>query len=322
MSLRQLYPVVGLRMSTRSISRSCVKFQEVVQDIRLDDQGRPMVPVDLKERIAKRKVRIDIPSIAQSSLLNQYESQRLRVVPKLKTFFGGNPAHEENMNRLNAILRKYINLPTRLVGSEELLTSKFIGIETYRDMCQSGTRLKEIHYKELTTLLNRLRAIDLELMPTEVKAVLNEFQSKSSIFTKISKQTKTLDEFGRAEAVGKRKCAVANILLVKGEGESMINGQSMVKYFPDITHRKRVVYPFQVIAQEGNYNIFATVTGGGISAQAEAIMYGIAKALVIHNPLLKPRLYKAGLMTRDARIVERKKPGKVKARKAPTWVKR
>lgn len=322
MSLRPLYGVPGLRILSRSFSRTCIKFQEPVEDLRVDDQGRPLIPPLLKERIAKSKVRIDIPATAQTSLLNQYESQRLRVVPTLKTFFGGNPSHEENINRLNAIVRKYINLPTRVVGSEELLNSKFIGIDAYREICQSGTRLKETHYKELTTLLNRLRQIDLELMPAEVKAILDEFKSSSSIFTQVIKKTKTLDEFGRAEAVGKRKCAVANILLVKGEGESLINGQSLVKYFPDVTHRKRISYPFQVIAQEGNYNIFATVTGGGVAAQAEAVMYGIAKALVIHNPLLKPRLYKAGLMTRDTRIVERKKPGLVKARKAPTWVKR
>jgi small subunit ribosomal protein S9 len=323
MSVRQLTNVTGLRVFSRRLTCGKILFQNNnIEDIRVDETGRPLIPASLKERINKSRVRIDIKPVVTNETIQQYEQERLRVVPSLKTFFGGNPIHEDNINQLNAIIRKYINLPTRVVDNEELRTSKFISIETYREMCQSGTRLKDIHYKELTSLLHRLRTIDLQLMPEEVKQVLKKFQSKSSILTKQAKTLKTLDEFGRANAMGKRKTSVATISLTKGDGESMINGKSLVEYFPDLTHRKRIAYPFQVVAQEGKYNIFATVSGGGISSQAEAIMYGISKALIIHNPLLKPRLYKAGLMTRDARVVERKKPGKVKARKSPTWVKR
>lgn len=320
MSIRPIHRAIGGRIIGRSLHSSSIIAQEL--DIRLDVQGRPEISEGLKHRIEKRKARIDIPATAPNLSLNALELERTRIVPKLKTFFGGNPTHEENINILNGVLRKYVNIPTRLVSAQELANSKFIGFEEYRKLCLSGTRLKPTHHKELLHVLNRLRIMDNELMPEEVRTVLDKFKAKSSVLTQVAKKLKTLDEFGKADAVGKRKTSVAEVSLVKGTGETLINGKSIINYFPEIVHRKRILYPFEVIAQEGQYNLFAKVSGGGISGQAEAIMYGIAKALIIHNPLLKPRLYKAGLMTRDTRIVERKKPGLVKARKAPTWVKR
>ncbi|QEL58063.1 hypothetical protein CJJ09_000094 [Candidozyma auris] len=176
--------------------------------------------------------------------------------------------------------------------------TQWISFEEYKEKAQSG-RIKVRHYEELVSKLNELRGIQTELMPHDVIATLKEF-TRSTSDEKVAAQrfVKTLDEFGRANTVGKRKDAVANISMVRGEGLIL------------------------VVAQESKYNIFITCHGGGVSGQAEASMYGIAKALVVFNPMLKPRLRKAGLMTRDSRVVERKKPGKVKARKSPTWVKR
>ncbi|KAI5954681.1 MRPS9 [Candida jiufengensis] len=254
--------------------------------------------------------------------LTMPELNRIRTIPTLMTFYGGNPIHENNMNQLKTLLRKYENLPTKILTDEELSNQKFIGFESYRERTQSGTRVKKIHYRDLITSLNRLRIIDSELMPIDVLNVLQEYYSKSSNKSLTTSQLKTLDEFGRAKAKAKRKASEAKVYLVRGEGEIIVNGKNLVEYFTNVYARKNLNYPFQVIDQEGKYNVFAEVSGGGYTGQSEAIMYAIAKALVIFNPLIKPRLSKAKLMTSDARVVERKKPGKVKARKSPTWVKR
>lgn len=282
-------------------------------------EARPKIPTELK---GSDSPKLSIPSKLSSTELRGAEFARLRTVPLLKTFYGGNPIHEENVNQLNALIRKHINLPTRVVDDKELQTNRFISFEEYAQRVNSGTRLKPIHHKELTQLLHRLRSIDLELMPREVSETLQAYSSNSNVVAKVAQKIKILDQDGRAVTIGKRKRSVAKVWLVRGDGQVLINGKSLNEYFPKTSDRKKIAYPFAVVGQEGKYNVFAETRGGGITGQVEAVMYGIAKGLVVFNPLLKSRLNKSGLMTRDARKVERKNPGKVKARKAPTWVKR
>lgn len=282
------------------------------------ETGRPSVP-----KTSGSGLRLLVSPSLEHEKLRDSELERLRIVPTLKTFFGGNPVHEDNMNNLNALLRKYINLPTKTLQTQELQSFKPVSFEEYKERCKSGSRLKTKHHRELTGILNRLRSIDRQLMPTDVAETLREFSSsKVDLFGASEKKLQSLDTFGRAVTVGKRKTSIADVYIVKGEGHVIINGKSLTSAFPNDSDRKKVLFPFNVVSQEAKYNIFAEVRGGGVSGQVEAIMYGIAKGLVVHNPLLKSRLRKAGLMTRDNRIVERKKPGKVKARKSPTWVKR
>lgn len=282
---------------------------------------RPSIPSKLTKQNFGGDVLIK-PTLIHEQLRNP-ELERLRIVPKLETFFGGNPVHEDNLNNINRIINKHINLPTKVIDEKQLKTTRFLSFEEYKERCQSGTRLKAKHHKELTSLLHRLRSIDPELMPKDVSEVLKSFSSNKNELA-IGSQTKqkTLDQFGRSFTIGKRKRSTAYVYLVKGEGQVLVNGKSLVSYFPKDTDRKKVAYPFKVVEQEGQFNIFAEVKGGGITGQIDAIMYGISKGLIIHNPLFKSRLHKSGLMTRDLRKVERKKPGKVKARKSPTWVKR
>ncbi|KAI5961449.1 MRPS9 [Candida pseudojiufengensis] len=302
----------GIVMSATTVTSSTTTFDEQIP--------RPNRFSNKQNNINHRTNNRSTFQITEN--LTMPELNRIRTIPTLITFYGGNPIHENNMNQLKYLLRKYENLPTKVLSDEELSTQKFIGFDTYKEKTQSGTRVKKIHYRDLITSLNRLRVIDPELMPVEVIDVLNNYYSKSANKSSLQTKLKTLDEFGRAKAKAKRKASKAHIYLVRGEGEIIVNGKNVVEYFTNIYARKNLNYPFQVIDQEGKYNVFAEVNGGGYTGQSEAIMYAIAKALVIFNPLVKPRLSKAGLMTSDARVVERKKPGKVKARKSPTWVKR
>ena len=121
---------------------------------------------------------------------------------------------------------------------------------------------------------------------------------------------------------GKRKTSVARVILRPGDGKTWINGKSLEAYFPRLLHRKAVLAPLQVTELQGQYDLRVRVHGGGPSGQAGAMRHGIARALVEVNPELRAPLKRAGFLTRDARVVERKKAGLHKARKAPQFSKR
>src|SRR2546430_315680 len=121
---------------------------------------------------------------------------------------------------------------------------------------------------------------------------------------------------------GKRKTSVARVILRPGDGATWINGKTIEEYFPRATHRFVVLAPLRTAGVEGTFDLRVRVHGGGPSGQAGAVRHGIARALVEADPELRVSLKRAGFLTRDARIVERKKAGLHKARKAPQFSKR
>jgi small subunit ribosomal protein S9 len=121
---------------------------------------------------------------------------------------------------------------------------------------------------------------------------------------------------------GKRKTSVARVILRPGDGATWVNGKTIEEYFPRNIWRTIALSPLKVAGVEGQYDLRVRVHGGGPSGQAGALRHGIARALVEVNPELRVPLKRAGFLTRDARIVERKKAGLHKARKAPQFSKR
>ena len=121
---------------------------------------------------------------------------------------------------------------------------------------------------------------------------------------------------------GRRKTSVARVRIRDGAGGVQVNERTIEDYFPRETSRMVVHQPFDVTHTRGTFDVIVNVCGGGVSAQAEAVRLGIARALLEVNPELRPALKKAGLLTRDAREVERKKYGRHKARKRPQYSKR
>jgi small subunit ribosomal protein S9 len=121
---------------------------------------------------------------------------------------------------------------------------------------------------------------------------------------------------------GKRKTAVARVILRPGPGLTWFNGRTLEEYFPRQAHREMVLAPLKIAGAEGTYDLRVRVHGSGPSGQAGAVRHGIARALVEADPSLRVPLKRAGFLTRDARIVERKKAGLHKARKAPQFSKR
>jgi small subunit ribosomal protein S9 len=131
-----------------------------------------------------------------------------------------------------------------------------------------------------------------------------------------------VDQFGRAYATGKRKNAVARVWVKPGKGNIQINGKTSDAYFARPVLRMMINQPFKVTEREGEFDVYVTVTGSGLSGQAGAVRHGISKALADYEPALRPALKHAGFMTRDSRVVERKKYGKAKARKSFQFSKR
>ena len=121
---------------------------------------------------------------------------------------------------------------------------------------------------------------------------------------------------------GKRKCAIAQVRLFPGEGEIIVNDRPYQEVFTRLEYRHMIEHPLMATNTMGKFRIKAKVNGGGLSGQAGAIRHGIARALAKENELFKPILRKEGLLTRDARIKERKKYGLKRARKAPQYTKR
>jgi small subunit ribosomal protein S9 len=167
-----------------------------------------------------------------------------------------------------------------------------------------------------TTAEQPLEELDIDSYTTESEVpVEGEYTSES-----------LASRFGEpqpAAGLGRRKNAIARVRIVPGTGKWKINGRTLEDYFPNKVHQQLVNSPLKLVDVEGRFDVVARITGGGVSGQAGALRLGIARALnLIDEEHNRPALKKAGFLTRDARVVERKKAGLKKARKAPQYSKR
>ena len=131
-----------------------------------------------------------------------------------------------------------------------------------------------------------------------------------------------LDAHGRAYATGKRKNAIARVWLKPGPGKITVNGKEHETYFARPVLRMILKQPLVLVNRSSQYDVICTVTGGGLSGQAGAVRHGLSRALTYYEPDLRPALKKAGFLTRDSRVVERKKFGRAKARRSFQFSKR
>lgn len=136
------------------------------------------------------------------------------------------------------------------------------------------------------------------------------------------KREAKVDAQGRSYATGRRKESVARVWLKRGKGQVTVNGKPQEQYFGRQTQLLVLNQPFLIAGRVGEFDVICTVKGGGLSGQAGAVRHGISRALENFEPTLRPALKKAGMLTRDARQVERKKIGKHKARRSKQWAKR
>ena len=151
---------------------------------------------------------------------------------------------------------------------------------------------------------------------------LGEVTGAPRISTEAPTYVQKLDKLGRAYATGKRKNAIARVWVKPGKGKITVNGKESDTYFARPVLRMVIAQPFKITDREGQFDVYCTVVGSGLSGQAGALRHGISKALSDYEPGLRPALKHAGFLTRDSRVVERKKYGKKKARRSFQFSKR
>jgi small subunit ribosomal protein S9 len=157
---------------------------------------------------------------------------------------------------------------------------------------------------------------------SQLKAEASLKNAKDFAKTDAPVYTKKHDAQGRAYATGKRKNAIARVWIKPGSGKILINDRDSLQYFGRPTLRMMINQPFDVCRRVGQYDVMCTIVGGGLSGQAGALRHGISQALVNYEPDLRPSLKAEGFLTRDSRIVERKKYGRAKARRRFQFSKR
>jgi small subunit ribosomal protein S9 len=151
---------------------------------------------------------------------------------------------------------------------------------------------------------------------------LDQLSSLKPATAEAPKYIKKVDKLGRAYATGKRKDAVARVWIKPGTGKIVVNTREVEVYFARPVLRMMIQQPLTISARQGQYDIICTVSGGGLSGQAGAVRHGLSKALTNMEPDLRGVLKKGGFLTRDSRVVERKKYGRAKARRSFQFSKR
>lgn len=240
-----------------------------------------------------------------------------RLVPESPSYYSVQPKFMDSLVSLDEILEKYKSLPVSAPGDTP--KTVWLSVQNYRDMV--GEKVKNTRYQQALRILKRLNQIHPLYMPEEVKNAIQIFK-RSVVKETASTVTSPIDKLGRSLGVGRRKTATGRAWLVEGTGEVLVNGKTLAEAFGRVHDRETVIWPLKSTGRIDKYNLWCRVEGGGTTGQAEALTLAVAKALLGHEPALKPALRRAGCVTRDPRKVERKKPGRLKARKKPAWVKR
>lgn len=211
--------------------------------------------------------------------------QTARIVPASPSYFSAKPTFTDDFISLSALLRKFATLPT--IPNAEAPKVAWKTIDQYRIMTNEPVKTQRYH--KMLHILRRLNCIHPELMPQEVVQAMLRYK-KASQPGDIVPAPGVIDEWGRAKGVGRRKTSSAVAWLVEGEGEVLVNGKSLVQFFGRLHHRESAVWALKATRRLDKYNVFGLVTGGGTTGQAEALTLAVAKALLVHEPALKPAL--------------------------------
>lgn len=169
----------------------------------------------------------------------------------------------------------------------------WLKLSQYRS--SSGEYVAASKYAQILRILSRLNRIHPRLRSREVLNIMKEFQRPGSDEIQKAKPG-IIDEYGRSKGVGRRKESSAKVYLVEGAGEILVNGKNIVRAFPRLHDRESAMWALKVSERVDKYNVFAVVSGGGITGQAEAVTLAVARALLVHEPALKPLLRRGKLL--------------------------
>jgi small subunit ribosomal protein S9 len=208
-----------------------------------------------------------------------------RVVPASPSYFTGKPDFTDNLLSLQDLLRKYQTLPVVQPGQAPRIAWKTLA--QYRLLV--GEPVKASKYHKIVLLLQRLNHIHPSLLPEDVRSAMAIYKRDVNPHENVANQ-RTIDRFGRVIEVGRRKSSTARVWLVEGDGEVLVNGKPLIGIFPRVHDRESVIWALKATGRVDKYNVWALVEGGGTTGQAEALTLGVAKALLVHEPSLKPAL--------------------------------
>jgi small subunit ribosomal protein S9 len=208
-----------------------------------------------------------------------------RILPASPSYFTASPVFNDHLLLLQSLVKKHSSLPT--APPDQTPRAVWLKLSQYRS--STGEKIAASKYTKALLLLTRLNKIHPRIRPKEVTQVLARFRRPGSEEVQKAKPGR-VDEYGRSTGVGRRKESTAKVYLVEGTGEVLINGRSLVQVFPRLHDRESALWALKVTERIDKYNVFAMVSGGGVTGQAESITLALAKALLVHEPALKPAL--------------------------------
>jgi small subunit ribosomal protein S9 len=262
-AIRQTQKFLQPRIS-RCISTTAARQAEVTEEVQERFSAAP--PIDFGDDAAGK----GDGNQGKSAL------RALRVVPASPSYFSAKPTFTDDFLSLSALLRKVA----------------WKTIDQYRIMTNEPVKTQRFH--KMLHVLRRLNCIHPSLMPEEVTQAMLRYK-KAVQPGDVKPKPGVIDELGRAKGVGRRKTSSAVAWLVEGEGEALINGKSLSQFFGRLHHRESAVWALKATHRLDKYNMFGLVQGGGLTGQAEAMTLAVAKALLVHEPALKPALRRGKL---------------------------
>lgn len=211
--------------------------------------------------------------------------QNARVVPASPSYFTGRPGSTDGYLNLLSLLRRYQTLPT--VPAAQAPRVAWRTTTQYRLLV--GENVRAAKYNKIVQVLQRLNRIHPTVVPSPLKQAMEIYKRDIDPYA-VTKRPSIIDADGRAYGVGRRKSSSAKVYLVQGEGQVLVNGKSINSAFGRIHDRESALWALKVTGRIDKYNVWALVSGGGTTGQAEAITLGAAKALMVFEPALKPAL--------------------------------
>jgi small subunit ribosomal protein S9 len=213
------------------------------------------------------------------------DRRRARIVPTSPSYFTTKPEYTDDLIHLSALLRKFTTLPTLTPAAAPRVTWKTLA--QYR--MQVGELVSASRYKKVVKILQRLNRIHPSLVPPQVAEQIRIHRRAVDPLAN-RKAPVVVDEFGRAYGDGRRKSSKAQAWLVEGDGEVLVNGKNIIEAFGRVHDRESALWALKSTGRLDKYNVWATVHGGGTTGQAESVTLAVAKALMVHEPALKPAL--------------------------------
>ena len=219
-----------------------------------------------------------------------------RIVPASPSYFTASPQFNDDILLIRTFMRKYASLPT--VATEHIPRVAWLKLGQYQHVV--GEPVSASNFSRVLVVLNRLNRIHPQLRPKGLTELMERFRRPGSAAVRPA-PIPSLDEHGRAKGVGRRKESAARVYLVEGTGEILVNGKNVIQAFPRLHDRESALWPLKVTQRMNKYNVWALVQGGGVTGQAESITLALARAILVHEPALKPVLRRGKTIQPDLR---------------------